>query len=65
MVTGNIWLGLAEWLAHTILDEAKVRGKTSFAQDQGMHIGCKALWLGYLVLLAALSSGQSISHWWR
>jgi len=45
LVTGNIWLGLAEWAAHTVIDEAKVRGKTSFAVDQALHIGCKAVWL--------------------
>jgi hypothetical protein len=33
VVTGNIWLWLAEWLAHTLIDEAKVRGRTTFAQD--------------------------------
>lgn len=26
VVTGNMWLGLLEWLAHTTIDEAKVRG---------------------------------------
>lgn len=51
VVTGNVWLGLAEWLAHTAIDEAKVRGKTTFAQDQALHIACKAVWL--LIVLAA------------
>jgi hypothetical protein len=37
VVTGNIWLGLAEWLAHTFIDEAKVR-RTTFAQRQALHI---------------------------
>ena len=26
LVTGNVWLGIAEWIAHTAIDEAKVRG---------------------------------------
>lgn len=65
VVTGNIWLGLFEWLAHTMIDEAKVRGKTTFAQDQALHIACKAVWLAYLVLFATLSHGPSISLWWR
>jgi hypothetical protein len=65
LVTANVWLGLLEWLIHAIIDEAKVRGKTTFAQDQALHIGCKALWLVYLVVSAALFSGQSISVWWR
>lgn len=65
VVTGNMWLGLLEWLAHTTIDEAKVRGKTTFAQDQALHIICKAIWLAYLVLFVTLSHGASISLWWR
>jgi hypothetical protein len=45
LVTGNVWLGLAEWLAHTSIDELKVKGKTSFALDQALHIICKVVWL--------------------
>lgn len=45
LVTGNVWIGLAEWAVHTAIDEAKVRGKTTFALDQVLHIACKALWL--------------------
>ncbi len=45
LVTGNLWLGLAEWAAHTVIDELKVRGKTSFAIDQALHITCKLWWL--------------------
>jgi hypothetical protein len=41
LVTGNIWLGLAEWTAHTAIDEAKVRGKTTFAQDQALLASCQ------------------------
>lgn len=45
LVTGNVWLGLAEWLAHTVIDELKVRGRSTFALDQTLHIVCKAVWL--------------------
>lgn len=48
LVTGSIWLGLAEWAAHTVIDEAKVRGRTTFAQDQALHIICKAIWLAVI-----------------
>jgi hypothetical protein len=65
VVTDNIWLGLAEWLAHTFIDVAKVRGRTTFAQDQALHIACKIVWLAYLILSATLLHGPSISHWWR
>lgn len=49
LVTGSLWLGLAEWLAHALIDEMKVKGRTSFAVDQSLHIACKALWLLLLV----------------
>lgn len=45
LVTGNAWLGLAEWLAHATIDELKVRGRSTFAIDQALHIVCKAVWL--------------------
>lgn len=44
LVTCSIWLGLAEWAAHTVIDELKVRGKTTFALDQMLHIVCKVVW---------------------
>jgi len=65
VVTGNVWLWLAEWLAHTFIDEAKVRGTTPFAQDQAVHIACKIVWLAYLVLSATLLHGRSILLWSR
>lgn len=48
LVTGNVWLGLAEWVAHTIIDELKVKGWTSFALDQTLHIVCKLAWLAII-----------------
>jgi hypothetical protein len=50
LVTGNVWLGLAEWVLHTLIDEAKIRGKTTFAQDQALHIACKLLWLVLVIV---------------
>jgi hypothetical protein len=55
LVTANVWLGLAEWAAHTVIDELKVRGKTTFAQDQALHIACKVLWL--IVIFSGLARG--------
>jgi hypothetical protein len=43
-----VWFGLAEWLAHTVIDELKVRGKTSFAVDQALHVICKLVWLAII-----------------
>lgn len=48
LVTGNLWFGLVEWVLHTIIDEAKVKGKTSFAVDQLLHIGCKVVYAAFL-----------------
>ncbi|QDP64096.1 MAG: hypothetical protein Unbinned2301contig1004_22 [Prokaryotic dsDNA virus sp.] len=48
LVTGSVVLGAAEWALHTIIDEAKTRGATTFAQDQALHIACKALWLALI-----------------
>lgn len=45
LVTGSLWLGLAEWAAHTIVDQLKVDGKTTFQVDQALHILCKLAWL--------------------
>ena len=52
LVTRNVWLGLAEWAAHTVIDELKIKGKTTFAVDQALHIACKALWLALVVFAA-------------
>ncbi|MDG3577139.1 DUF3307 domain-containing protein [Rhizobium sp. YJ-22] len=48
LVTGNVWLGLIEWALHTAIDEAKVKGKTSFATDQALHLICKAAYIAFL-----------------
>lgn len=48
VVTGNVWLGLIEWALHTVIDEAKVKGKTSFATDQALHLICKAVYIAFL-----------------
>jgi hypothetical protein len=65
LVSHNIWLGLSEWLAHTVIDELKVQGKTTFAQDQALHIACKVLWL--IVVFAVISGCQApqiCKHCW-
>lgn len=43
-ITGNVYLGLAEVLAHAIIDDAKCSGRIGFNTDQALHIGCKLLW---------------------
>lgn len=43
-LTGIIWLGLAELIAHFLIDDLKCRGRIDFNQDQAAHLGCKILW---------------------
>lgn len=45
LVTGSIGLGVAETVVHAAIDEAKVRGWTTFAHDQALHMVCKIVWL--------------------
>lgn len=51
LVTGQVWLGPAEFVAHTIIDESKTRGRISFATDQALHIACKVVWLAILTAI--------------
>lgn len=48
LVTGSLLLGLMETFAHMAIDEAKVRGWTSFEQDQVFHIACKSAWIALI-----------------
>lgn len=50
LITGNIWLGLIEWVLHGLIDEAKVRGKTTFGADQGLHIICKVFYVAFIAV---------------
>lgn len=45
LLTGSIWLGLAEVVAHAVIDDRKCSGRLTFHQDQGLHLACKALWV--------------------
>lgn len=44
MFTGSLWLGVAEFLLHFLLDVLKCEGKTNIHVDQGGHVACKLLW---------------------
>lgn len=50
IVTGVVWLGLLEWAAHYFIDDAKVRGLTTFQQDQVFHIVCKLMWAALFLI---------------
>ena len=53
LITGSIWLGLAEILLHAIIDFTKCEKKISFGTDQFLHIACKILWATLAVLFAS------------
>ncbi len=42
--TNNVWLGLAEFVCHWVIDFTKCAGYTDVHQDQLMHVVCKLVW---------------------
>lgn len=44
-LTGNVFLGAAEYIAHSVIDDAKCRGVIGFNTDQALHAACKVLWV--------------------
>ena len=44
VLTGLWWLGVAEFVAHFLIDYAKCAKRLSFNQDQALHIICKVCW---------------------
>lgn len=53
LALGNLWLALAETVAHAITDFCKSEERFGFHTDQFIHIGCKFLW--WLIWLLWLS----------
>lgn len=51
-LTGIWWLGVAEFIAHAITDDAKCRGRLTFNQDQAIHAVCKAAWVAVAIMVA-------------
>jgi len=49
-ITGSLLLGIAEAVAHAMIDDAKCRGRFGYHADQALHVACKIAW----VVLAAL-----------
>lgn len=44
VISGLPLLGLAEWLAHTLVDYGKCRGRFGLNTDQALHLLCKLVW---------------------
>lgn len=49
LATGNVWLGVAETVAHWIIDFGKCENWFGFHTDQVLHIACKFVWLLFLI----------------
>lgn len=43
-ITGSMWLGIAETVAHGVIDFGKCENWYGMHADQAMHVGCKAAW---------------------
>jgi hypothetical protein len=49
LLTGSLLLGLAEFTAHAVIDDAKCAGRIGFNADQTLHLACKALWVAIIL----------------
>ena len=52
LVTGSLTFGIAEFLAHWIIDFAKCHNRFGFAFDQLLHVACKVIWILCLACFA-------------
>jgi hypothetical protein len=50
LITGSLALGLAESVAHCIIDDSKCMGRISYNLDQALHVICKVVWLASLAV---------------
>jgi len=48
VITGSLWLGVSEFIVHTITDWLKCDGRISYNVDQAVHIACKLTWVALL-----------------
>lgn len=52
LITGSLFLGVLEFVAHYITDVLKCLGVINIHTDQFIHIACKILWCGILAYWA-------------
>jgi hypothetical protein len=50
-ITGIWWLGVAEAVAHFIIDDLKCSEEIDFNTDQILHVLCKVAWLGIALVI--------------
>ena len=53
LITGSLWLGIAEFVVHWVTDHLKCHCFISYNTDQAVHVGCKVLW-AYLLIGAPI-----------
>ncbi|EIZ83707.1 hypothetical protein WYO_3720 [Methylobacterium sp. GXF4] len=54
LATGSWALAACEFVAHALIDYAKCAGRLSYNVDQVLHVVCKLLWFGALIMLGPL-----------
>jgi hypothetical protein len=54
LITGSMTLGMAEFVAHCFIDDAKCMGRISYNTDQALHVACKVAWVAALTFLGPL-----------
>lgn len=51
IITGSVYLGMAEVIAHFIIDYCKCMKMFTIHIDQLLHVACKIIWLVVLYLI--------------
>lgn len=54
VITGSLSLGLAEAVAHALIDYAKCEGLINYHVDQALHVACKVAWVVVLATVGPL-----------
>lgn len=55
LITGNLALGVAEFVCHSAIDYAKCDDWFGFAADQTFHIGCKVVWAAFVLVFGPVN----------
>lgn len=50
IVTGSVWLGIAETAVHFLIDWNKCLGRFGIHADQALHVACKVAWVALLAI---------------
>lgn len=56
LITGSVWLALAELVSHIVIDFLKCEDRITFGQDQVLHVLFKCLWMVFILAGRAVSA---------